>query len=101
MHLRRRSRTIRLSYKTACDPDTRWEAIDQVLRRTPKLKRLRLNLARLLDEVRGIVDCGLAEQIEAAGNELRAQIIDVVVVWAFCDGLKAGRRDGKLQRSRS
>ena len=93
----RRRRTAKpklpkLTYAVACDDDACFEAIDEFLRSVPELKPLRAKLSELGDELRRIADYGLAERIEEAGNELRAGMLNAVVIWAFDQGLKEGQR---------
>lgn len=91
MTTRRRDRTPRLTYLSAIDPTTCWEAINAFLRSVATLKPLRLKLAELLDELRE-ADYGLAEEIEETGTELRAEMLDAIAIWAFDCGLAEGQR---------
>jgi len=92
LDMRRRSRSW-LTTEAARTPDARWEALDKFLGGTPSLKPLRARLAELLEEVRSLGDYGLAEEIEEVGNELRAEMLDRAIVWAFELGRLAGRRE--------
>jgi hypothetical protein len=73
----------------------RWETLDKFLQATPSLRPIRARFAELLDEVRAMGDYGLAEEIEAVGHELRTEMLDRAILWAFELGRLAGRREAR------
>lgn len=87
------SRTRKITSAPVDTPEARWESLDKFLQNTPSLKPIRARLAVLLDQVRDLGDDGLADAIDETGNELRAEMLDKVVVWAFELGRLAGRRE--------
>lgn len=91
----KRPRRPQLLLEIAFDPDVRWMVIDRFLRATPELKTIKSRLYALLDELREIVDYGLAEQLEEVVNELGGEQLDAAVVWAFREGFRAGLREGR------
>jgi len=91
--MKRSSCFPRLNTEAVGNPDARWAALDKFLVEIPSLEPLRARLAELLDEVRSLGDYGLAEEIEEVGNELRGEMLDRVIVWAFELGRLAGRRE--------
>lgn len=88
---RSRDHPPELTSTSVRDPDARWAVIDHVLTAAPMVGPLRCKVAALLDQVRELGDFGLAEEIEEAGNELRAEMLDAVVVWAFEQGFREGQ----------
>jgi len=92
----KRRRLPRLKVEVAGDPDARWMIIDEFLRMTAELRPIRARLAKLLEELRGIADYGLAEQIEETVNELGGEQLDRAVKWAFEQGRVAGRREARM-----
>jgi hypothetical protein len=81
---------------TICNPDKRWSAIDAFVQSRADLKVLRRRLAEVTNCVRDHLPLDavdLLDDLDEAGNALRAEMVDQVVAWAFEQGRRAALQE--------
>jgi hypothetical protein len=73
-------------------PNARWMAVNEFLRACRQLRPLRTKLALLTERARldAEVTAKVIDELEEAGTDLRAEMLDQVVRWAFDQGYRAG-----------